>query len=71
MTVGDGLDLLQQGNARGHLSLGMGGSPSSLIHKSVWTLGPENMQFAFDGDIDFGKVSATDLLGEDETPVPE
>ena len=52
-------EFLKQGQARGHLTLSMGGSLLSAGMKQTFHLGPENVSMAFDGDVDFS-----------ETPLP-
>jgi hypothetical protein len=62
LMVRDYLDVLQAGNADGHLTVSTGGSPLQVGMKQVFCAGPENCALAFDGDIDFGGVSAKNLL---------
>ena len=59
---GQTLTMLKEGNAQGHLVITGGGSPLQAGMKQVFFLGAENMALSFDGSIDFGSVSADDLL---------
>lgn len=69
----DFVGMLRAGEARGHLTMVSGGSPTSAGMKQVFFLGPENASFAFDGDIDFAKVAEyeRELRGELEYPADE
>ena len=71
LMVGDYLDVLQAGNADGHLTLTAGGSPVQAGMKQVFFLGPENCSMSFDGSIDFGSVGAADLVPVAPEPEPE
>ena len=51
------LVFLERGKATGHLVMTGGGSPLSLTAKTVFSAGPENASFSFDGNIDFGDQS--------------
>jgi len=62
ITARDGLDFLERGNAVGAFIYTHGGSPLSIGSKQVFFAGPENSSASFNGTIDFGKVSGTDLL---------
>jgi len=55
----DTLAMLQEGGARGHLTVSVGGSPLSAGMKQTFFLGPENSVISFDGDVDFGHRPAT------------
>ena len=59
------MKMLEDGNADGHIVVTTGGSPLQAGMKQVFFLGPENASLSFDGTIDFGKVSATDLLPDE------
>jgi hypothetical protein len=62
------LTMLKEGNAAGHLVITGGGSPLQAGAKTLFFLGAENMSLSFDGSIDFGSVSADDLLTSEEVP---
>ncbi len=53
MQMQDTLTVLQDGQARGHLSFAVGGSPLSAGMKQVFFAGPENLNMTFDGDVNF------------------
>ncbi len=66
----DQIQVLKDGQADGHLTMSMGGSPFSLGMKQIFFAGPENASFAFDGDIDFGNVVPQVVVHRIETDEP-
>ena len=59
VTVGDTLDVLRAGEARGHLVVTTGGSPLSIGAKTILHAGPESATLAFDGEVDFSTHEPT------------